>query len=81
MEPDSRPLTFLDAAVVSEAFLHHEQRKVDREPASASVENGMKRNLSLIGHTVETYDLGSPGAVTVSYQEWNFYRNAAVTHL
>ena len=26
---DSRPLTFLDAAVVSEAFLHHEQRKVD----------------------------------------------------
>ena len=27
---DSRPLTFLDAAVVSEAFLHHEQRKVDK---------------------------------------------------
>ena len=25
-----RPLTFLDAAVVSEAFLHHEQRKVDK---------------------------------------------------
>ena len=27
---DSRPLTFLDTAVVAEAFLHHEQRKVDK---------------------------------------------------
>lgn len=27
---DSRPLTFLDITVVAEAFLHHEQRKVDK---------------------------------------------------
>ena len=27
---DSRPLTFLDVSVVAEAFLHHEERKVDK---------------------------------------------------
>ena len=27
---DSRSLTFLDAGVVAEAFLHHEERLVDR---------------------------------------------------
>ena len=27
---DSRPLTFLDASVVAEAFLHHEERLVDK---------------------------------------------------
>ena len=33
---DSRPLKFVDVSVVAEAFLHHEERKVDKGAASAS---------------------------------------------
>ena len=66
---DSRPLTFLDATVVSEIFSIMSRGKSTGEPASASVENGMKRNLPLIGHTVEiSYDPAAPEQITVSYQ-------------
>ena len=41
---DSRPLTYLDVSVVSEAFLHHETRKVDKAPVSVSGAESMKRN-------------------------------------
>ena len=33
---DSRPLKFVDESVVAEAFLHHEERKVDKGAASTS---------------------------------------------
>lgn len=42
---DSRPLTYLDTAVVAEAFLHHETRKVDKGPASVSADKSMRPGL------------------------------------
>ena len=66
---DSRPLTFLDTAVVSEAFLHHEQRKVDKGACISFRGKRYETKSSLIGHTVEiSYDPASPEQITVSYQ-------------
>ena len=66
---DSRPLTFLDAAVVSEAFLHHEQRKVDRGACISFRGKRYETKPSLIGHTVEiSYDPAAPEQITISYQ-------------
>lgn len=66
---DSRPLTFLDAAVVSEAFLHHEQRKVDKGACISFRGKHYETKSSLIGHTVEiSYDPASPKQITVSYR-------------
>ena len=66
---DSRPLTFLDAAVVSEAFLHHEQRKVDKGACISFRGKRYETKPSLIGHTVEiSYDPAAPEQITVSYQ-------------
>ena len=64
-----RPLTFLDAAVVSEAFLHHEQRKVDKGACISFRGKRYETNPSLIGHTVEiSYDPAAPEQITISYQ-------------
>ena len=66
---DSRPLTFLNAAVVSEAFLHHEQRKVDRGACISFRGKRYETKPSLIGHTVEiSYDPAAPEQITISYQ-------------
>ena len=66
---DSRPLTFLDAAVVSEAFLHHEQRKVDKGACISFRGRRYETKPSLIGHTVEiSYDPAAPEQITISYQ-------------
>ena len=66
---DSRPLTFLDTAVVSEAFLHHEQRKVDKGACISFRGKRYETKPSLIGHTVEiSYDPAAPEQITVSYQ-------------
>ena len=64
-----RPLTFLDAAVVSEAFLHHEQRKVDKGACISFRGKRYETKASLIGHTVEiSYDPAAPEQITISYQ-------------
>lgn len=66
---DSRPLTFLDTAVVSEAFLHHEQRKVDKGACISFRGQRYETKPALIGHTVDiSYDPASPELLTVSYQ-------------
>ena len=66
---DSRPLTFLDTAVVSEAFLHHEQRKVDKGACISFHGHRYETKPALIGHTVEiSYDPATPEQITVSYQ-------------
>ena len=66
---DSRPLTFLDAAVVSEAFLHHEQRKVDKGTCISFRGKRYETKPSLIGHTVEiSYDPAAPEQITISHQ-------------
>ena len=54
---DSRPLTFLDITVVAEAFLHHEQRKVDKGACISFHGQRYETKPALIGYTVEiSYD-------------------------
>lgn len=66
---DSRPLTFLDAAVVSEAFLHHEQRKVDKGACISFCGKRYETKTALIGHTVEiSYDPVALEQITISHQ-------------
>lgn len=65
---DSRPLTFLDTTVVSEAFLHHEQRKVDKGACISFRGHRYETNPALIGYTVEiAYDPANPEIITVSH--------------
>ena len=66
---DSRPLTFLDANIVSEAFLHHEQRKVDKGACISFKGQHYETKPALIGHIVEiSYDPTAPEQITVSCQ-------------
>lgn len=67
-ERDSRPLTFLDTAVVGEAFLHHEKRKVDKGACISFRGKRYEAKPSLIGFTVEiSYDPSAPETLTVRY--------------
>ena len=64
---DTRPLRFLDAGVVGEAFLHHEKRKVDKGACISFRGKRYETKASLIGFTVEiSYDPASPEILTVS---------------
>lgn len=66
---DTRPLTFLDAAVVGEAFLYHETRKVDKGACISFQGRRYETKAQLIGHTVEvTYDPAAPEVITVKGQ-------------
>lgn len=65
---DSRPLTFLDVSAVAEAFLHHEERKVDKGGCISFRGMRYETKPSLIGHKVEiSYDPAVPETITVSY--------------
>ena len=65
---DSRPLTFLDTSVVAEAFLHHEQRLVDKGACISFRGHKYEAKPALIGFRVEiSYDPMAPETVTVSY--------------
>lgn len=65
---DSQPLRFLDSAVVAEAFLHHEQRKVDKGACISFRGRRYETKPALIGCTVEiSYDPNAPEVITVSY--------------
>ena len=64
---DSRPLKFLDAGVVGEAFLHHEKRKVDKGACISFRGRRYETKASLIGADVGiSYDPASPEVITVS---------------
>lgn len=64
---DTRPLVFLDAAVVGEAFLYHESRKVDKGACISFQGRRYETKAQLIGHTVEiAYDPAAPEIITVS---------------
>ena len=55
--------------MVSEAFLHHEQRKVDKGACISFRGKRYETKASLIGHTVEiSYDPAAPEQITISYQ-------------
>ena len=65
---DSRALVFLDTGVVAEAFLHHEERRVDKGACISFQGRKYETKTSLIGCTVGiAYDPASPETVTVSY--------------
>ena len=65
---DTRPLTFLDASVVAEAFLHHENRKVDKGGCISFRGRKYETKPALIGHTVEiSYDPAAPDTLTVRH--------------
>ena len=65
---DSRPLTYLDISVVSEAFLHHEIRKVDKGACISFRGRKYETKPALIGYQVEiAYDPAAPEIITVSY--------------
>ena len=65
---DNRPLKYLDAKVVGEAFMRHEKRKVDKGACISFLGKRYETKTSLIGFTVEiAYDPASPDEITVSY--------------
>ena len=65
---DSRPLTYLDVSVVSEAFLHHEIRKVDKGACISFRGRKYETRPALIGYQVEiAYDPAAPEIITISY--------------
>ena len=68
MGRDSRPLTFLDAGIVAEAFLHHETRLVDKSACISFQGREYETKPSLIGYKVEiSYDPMSPEVIRVGY--------------
>lgn len=65
---DSRPLRYLDARTVGEAFQHHEVRKVDKGACISFQGRKYEAKASLIGFKVEiSYDPASPEIITISY--------------
>lgn len=68
MEPGQPPTDFLDTAVVAEAFLHHEQRKVDKGACISFRGQRYETKPALIGYTVEiSYDPANPEIITISH--------------
>lgn len=65
---DSRALVYLDTAVVAEAFLHHEKRRVDKGACISFQSRKYETKPSLIGFEVEiAYDPVSPEIITIRY--------------
>lgn len=65
---DTRPLVFLDTAVVAEAFLHHEERLVDKGACISFRGRKYETKPSLIGCRVEiSYDPMAPETITIQY--------------
>ena len=65
---DTRPLNFIDTSVVSEAFLHHEVRKVDKGACISFRGQRYETKPELIGYKVEiAYDPAVPEVLTVTY--------------
>lgn len=65
---DSRALVFIDTSVVAEAFLHHEQRLVDKGACISFQGRKYETRPALIGFKVEiSYDPSAPETITVHY--------------
>ncbi len=65
---DSHPLIFLDADVVGNVFLHHEDREVDKGGCIRVADQIYETSTSLIGEKVKiSYDPLKPEIITVSY--------------
>ncbi|KAF5038527.1 Integrase core domain protein [anaerobic digester metagenome] len=67
---DSRSLTFLDVNLVAEAFLHHEQRRVDKSGCISFNGRKYEVGLSLIGATVTiAFDPLQDETLTITYRD------------
>ena len=67
---DVRPLVFLDASVVGEAFLHHETRVVDKGGCISFQGKDYEVSAALIGAEVEiAYDPLHPDPLRVTYRD------------
>ena len=65
---DKRPLTFIDANTVAEAFMYHVMRNVDKGGCISFRGRKYETKPALIGHSVEVaYDPCCPEIITVSY--------------
>lgn len=65
---DTRPLNFIDTSIVSEAFLHHEERKVDKGACISFRGRRYETKPELIGYKVEiSYDPAAPEVLTITY--------------
>ena len=65
---DTRPLNFIDTTVVSEAFLYHEERKVDKGACISFRGQRYETKPELIGYKVEiSYDPAVPEVLNVTY--------------
>lgn len=66
---DTRNLVYLDTTVVTEAFLHHEYRNVDKGACISFRGKKYETKPSLIGFKIEiAYDPKSPDLITVSHE-------------
>lgn len=67
---DTRPLVFLDASVVGEAFLHHEERVVNKAGCISFCGQDYEVSAALIGASVEiAYDPVKPEPIFVTYRD------------
>ena len=65
---DTRPLNFIDTSIVSEAFLHHEERKVDKGACISFCGQRYETKPELIGYKVGiSYDPAAPEVLTITY--------------
>ena len=65
---DTRALNFMDTSVIAEAFLHHEERLVDKGGCISFQGRKYEARPSLIGCRVEiSYDPMKPETVTIRY--------------
>ena len=67
---DDRPLVFLDAAVVAEAFLHHEYRNVDKGGLISFKGKKYEAGINLVGHKVMVaFDPQNSNTITVYHKD------------
>ena len=65
---DSRPLKYLDAGIVGQAFLHHDTREVDKGACISFEGSKYEVSSALIGATVGiSWDPSATETITVSY--------------
>jgi putative transposase len=66
---DSKPLRFLAPEVVSNAFLHCEDRKVDKAGCISFAGRKYEAGLNFVGNTVQVvYDLADTSVLTLEYK-------------